>query len=407
MRSEVARWPSRRIGDVADVNPDSTRGLSADSLIRYIDIASVDASYTIASDIPEVPIADAPSRARRLIREGDILFSMVRSERRAFAVVPGRYDGHVASTGFAVLRARPREVDPGFLWGAVRDPRFVSHIVSRQRGSNYPAVTARDVADTPVSLPPLREQRRIARILGALDDTIENNRGIAATLEQIAATLFKARFVDFVDHDDLVESEMGRIPRGWGVQSVYDVATVTYGRPFKSELFSEREGVPLLRIRDLARHEPSVRTPEHREDGRLVTAGDVVVGMDGEFRAHCWWGPDAWLNQRVCVFDPRKGVSRVFILEAIKRPLAFYEATKSGTTVIHLGKRDIDTFRVVRPPDSVMRAFRDHADPLLEAAVAARRRCRTLEAIRDALLPRLISGQIRVPPDAFEDTEAA
>jgi type I restriction enzyme, S subunit len=406
MRSE-APWPTVRIADVADVNPDSIRGLSADTLIRYIDISSVDGSYTIARDIPEIPLADAPSRAKRLIHEGDILFSTVRSERRAFAVVPSHYDGHVASTGFAVLRARAHQVDPRFLWGAVRDPSFVSHIVSRQRGSNYPAVNAKDVADAPVSLPPLHEQRRIARVLGALDDKIESNRQIAATLEQIAATLFKARFVDFVDHNDLVESEIGPIPRGWGVQSVYDVATVTYGRPFKSGLFSEKEGVPLLRIRDLASHEPSVRTPEHREDGRLVTAGDVVVGMDGEFRAHCWSGPDAWLNQRVCAFDPLKGASRVFVLEAIKRPLAFFEATKSGTTVIHLGKRDIDTFRVVRPPDSAMQALRDHADPLLEAAVAARRGCRPLEAIRDALLPRLISGQIRVPPDAFEDAEAA
>ena len=71
--------------------------------------------------------------------------------------------------------------------------------------------------------------------------------------------------------------------------------------------------------------------------------------MDGEFRAHVWAGPHSLLNQRVCVFDPRDDVSRAFVLEAVKPLLRFFEATKAGTTVIHLGKRDIDTFRGATP----------------------------------------------------------
>lgn len=268
-------------------------------------------------------------------------------------------------------------------------------------------IKASDLARLGVRVPPIDQQERIATILGTLDDKIENNRRVARTLEQITATLFKARFVDFVDHDDLLESELGPIPRGWRVSGIYEIADVTYGQPFKSALFSGTEGIPLIRIRDLATDEPSVLTPEERTDARLIRAGDIVVGMDGEFRAHAWAGPDAWLNQRVCAFDPKGGVSRAFILEAVKGPLSFFEATKSGTTVIHLGKRDIDTFRIVRPPNDVMRRFVAEADPLLSMSVALQLEARTLVRVRDSLLPHLISGRLRVQPPEGELAEAA
>jgi type I restriction enzyme, S subunit len=274
-------------------------------------------------------------------------------------------------------------------------------------GSAIPSTRREDVYQLPVLIPPHHEQRRIAALLRALDQKIEGNRRLAKTLEGIAAAVFKARFVDFVGYEDLVKGENGPIPRGWSTVDIYEVATVTYGRPFKSALFDDANGLPLLRIRDLATHSPRIRTAEHRDDGRLVEIGDIVVGMDGEFRAHMWYGPDSWLNQRVCVFDPLPGVSRAFLLGAIRAPLAFFEATKTGTTVIHLGKRDIDAFRIVRPPHSVMELFRREADPLLLSAVTARKQTHTLSAIRDRLLPRLISGQIRVSPDGELVSEGA
>lgn len=216
-------------------------------------------------------------------------------------------------------------------------------------------------------------------------------------LEQTAAAIFKARFVDFVGVEEFEESEIGRVPKGWRVGSVYDIAAITYGRPFQSSLFHPTDGTPLIRIRDLPTNDPSVMTPETRPDARMISRGDIVVGMDGEFRAYAWAGPQSWLNQRVCVFDPTGGVSRSFLFEVIKAPLAFFEATKGGTTVIHLGKRDIDTFRVIGPPTRAMTEYGSAADPIYRMAVELRWQSRTLAALRDTLLPKLISGEIRVP----------
>lgn len=287
------------------------------------------------------------------------------------------------------------EADHRFVFYALLHNRW--HLKQAASGAAQQNINARLIKNLRILLPPRDEQERIAWVLRALDDKIDSNLRLARLLEETVATLFRARFVDFLGIEEFEESEIGRIPRGWHVGSVYGLAEVTYGRPFKSSLFNDTEGTPLIRIRDLSSNEPSVLTPEVRSDSRLIRRGDIVVGMDGEFRAYAWAGPDSWLNQRVCAFDPRDGTPRAFLLEAIKRPLAFFEATKGGTTVIHLGKRDIDTFVTATPPPDVMREFGAEADPLLRLAVELRWESRSLSSIRDALLPKLISGQIRVP----------
>jgi type I restriction enzyme S subunit len=321
-----------------------------------------------------------------------------------------------ASVGYIVVMGRPMATSQDFVnWVCSEriDWRFLKYVLLAEQdsllrfasGTTHQTIYFPEVKAFHVCLPPVVEQRRIADAMEALDDKIDSNRRLAGLLEDSAATLFRARFVDFVGVEELASSELGPIPKGWSVGGVYEIGDVTYGRPFKSELFNATDGVPLIRIRDLATNQPSVVTTEERDDARLIRPGDIVVGMDGEFRAYAWAGPDAWLNQRVCAFDPRDGVSRVFLLESIKKPLQFFEATKGGTTVIHLGKRDIDTFRVVLPPASAMRRFAAEADPLLGLAVALRTESRTLAFARDTLLPKLVSGQIRVrdttDPDAL------
>jgi type I restriction enzyme S subunit len=202
------------------------------------------------------------------------------------------------------------------------------------------------------------------------------------------ADLFPARLVD---------SELGEIPEGWEVGSVYEVADVIYGAPYSSAWFTNGEvGEPLIRIRDLPSESPSVRTPEVHLKGYKVRPGDIVVGMDGEFRAYLWGGPEGWLNQRVCVFKPKPESSAAFVRNAIVQRLADVEATETATTVIHLGKADIDRFRVVLSRSDVADRFNRICQPWYDRIVTAKQESRTLATLRDALLPKLISGELRV-----------
>ena len=294
-------------------------------------------------------------------------------------------------------------------------------------GSTMPKLTQGNLDRISLSMPPPPEQRAIAYVLGTLDDKIELNRRMNETLEAIVRALFKSWFVDFdpvgakmegrdtclprhiadLFPDRMEESETGEIPQGWKQEPVRSFADVVYGAPFASSEFNnDRLGVPLIRIRDLATHEPSVWTRQVHKKGQLINPGDIVVGMDGEFRLHVWKGPIAWMNQRVCHFEPKSGVPTVFLSEALKTPLAFFERGKVGTTVIHLGKSDIDTFRLLQPGQGPLKAFASIAQPLLDRTVANALESRSLAHTRDLLLPRLISGKIHLPEAELAMEEA-
>ena len=197
--------------------------------------------------------------------------------------------------------------------------------------------------------------------------------------------------------DRLVESELGEVPEGWGVKALGEFANVVYGVPFASKRFNEScVGLPLLRIRDLATHNPSVFTDEQHPKGQLIQPGDIVVGMDGEFRAHIWKGPTSWLNQRVCLFKPHSGIPRTFLFESLIAPLADFERGKVGTTVIHLGKTDIDSIKLVFPSSAILVAFANSTEPLVEKIVANAAEAQSLSDQRDALLPKLVSGEVGI-----------
>lgn len=305
-------------------------------------------------------------------------------------------------------------------------PRFVyyffrsmaSELLALDVGTANPTLNRNHVHPIDIRWPSLPIQKDIADFLGQLDDKIELNRRMNETLEATARSIFRSWFVDF---DPVVAKAEGRqparmsaetaalfpsafdgslrdpLPKGWHIGDVYGIASVTYGAPFASQHFnSDGIGLPLLRIRDLATHQPQVFTPQQHPKGTRVQPGDLVVGMDGEFRAHLWKGPVSWLNQRVCMFQPNPGVPKSFVHFSIEEPLMFFETSKVGTTVTHLGKADIDEFRVIRPPEELLEAFAAVAEPMERRIVLNAQENSTLTAIRDALLPRLLSGEIRL-----------
>jgi type I restriction enzyme S subunit len=275
----------------------------------------------------------------------------------------------------------------------------------------------------PVKLPSSSEQRAIAHLLTALDDKIELNRRMGETLESIARTLFKSWFIDFDpvrakaegrrtglsdDLEALFPKMLGDdgLPNGWRLESIYSFAEVIYGAPFASRYFnSERRGLPLIRVRDLQGHDPTIFTDERHPNAKIISAGDIVVGMDGEFRCHIWRGPPSYLNQRVCNFRPVEASSSLFpvgqvpplfLVLSLEGPLASLEGGAVGTTVIHLGKKDIDTIQLVAPGADVLNAFGLVTQPLLKRLLSCSAERSTLADLRDTLLPKLISGELRI-----------
>ena len=335
------------------------------------------------------------------------------------------------------------------------DPKFVYYFLKTLNFEEFsdkaavPGVNRNHVHMAEVTVPTcVSEQEAIAHILGTLDDKIELNRWMNATLEEMAQALFKSWFVDFdpvidnalaagnpipkelapradvrekalangsiqqgsVDHSTLSDpkslfpaafefnDELGWIPEGWPLESIYSLIDVIYGAPFKSSKFTaEGDGTPVIRIRDLKTGRPQNWTEEDHPKKTLITTGDVVVGMDAEFRATIWPGREAYLNQRLFFAQPKvESVNSFYIKEILRPQLEFEENTQVGTTVAHLGKKEIDQFKALNPSREVLALYAQATDPLLSRIINNLKATSNLTKLRDTLLPKLISGDLRL-----------
>lgn len=198
-------FPCSQIGQhvnpVATSNPGQSE---SDQLFKYVDISSVDRGSKTIAGAQDVMPSLAPSRARQIIRAGDVLVSTVRPKLNVVAWVPPALDGAIASTGFCVLRPKVSELDGRYLYHWVRTQQFVNVMLSRATGATYPAISDRIVMASTLPFPPLPEQRRIAAILDKAD-AIRRKRQQAI---QLTDDLLRSAFLDMFG--DPVEN-----PKGW------------------------------------------------------------------------------------------------------------------------------------------------------------------------------------------------
>ncbi len=374
--------------------------------------------------IARITEADAKRLSKYRVRVGDIVYSR-RGDVERRALVRQENDGWLCGTGCLKVSFGEGIVHPDYAAFYLSHPASKAWVVQHAVGATMPNLNTSILSALPFVLPPLKQQEAIASALGYLDDKIELNRRMNETLEEMARALFRDWFVDFGPTRRQMEGAtdpiviMGNafpaekaiklaplfpnrlnddgLPEAWDKRGIYDFAKVVYGAPFKSKQFNtEGKGRPLARIRDLPKNEAGQFTEEIHKKEYLIHPGDVVVGMDGEFRSYLWYGAPTLMNQRICSFVPHASSNRALVWLAIKPLLRFFEETAIATTVIHLGKGDIDTFKIVAAGDDICSAFSTIVEPMASKIVANGQENQTLANMRDLLLPKLMSGEIRL-----------
>ena len=286
-----------------------------------------------------------------------------------------------------------------------------------------------------ILLPPLDEQRGIARILGALDDKIELNRRMSATLEAMARALFKSWFVDFEPVRAKAEgrpsglppaldalfpasfeaSELGAIPSGWGVGTLGDVAGSVRGRSYRSAELAESD-TALVTLKSFARgggYRPEGLKPYtgKYKPAQIVGPGELVIACTDVTQAAEVIGRPAIVpadprfttlvaSLDTLIIRPRDAsAAPVPFLYCLTSEPSFTQHTYahvSGTTVLHLSKEAVPAFKFALPPSDLLRAFIGLAGPAFKRMTDLSGDSAATAAQRDALLPRLVSGEVRV-----------
>lgn len=327
------------------------------------------------------------SREVHLIK-GDLVFSWSGNPQTSIDIF--RYNLPDGWLNQHIFKVTPFNeiVDKDFFFYIMKflKPTFTA-IATNKQTTGLGHVTITDLKRISLQIPPLFVQKKIAGILKSLDDKIELNRQISKNLEEQARCLFNEQF----------DKANDLLPDGWQIADIYSIANVIYGAPFASNLFNtEGNGKPIIRIRDLQSQNFTTYTTENHPKGYLLQRGDIVVGMDGEFRPYIWGNDEAWLNQRICVFENKRPKGKFFLYFTLLPLLNFIEETEMATTVIHIGKKDFDAFRIILPDEKTLNNYDELTMPMFEQIVANKKEIAKLTQIRDTILPKLMCGEIEV-----------
>lgn len=404
--SGTVRWlPLKSVATLNDeVLPEDT---DSDRLVDYIEISDVSLATGI-SGYSTHPFAGAPSRARRVIRPGDVLVGTVRTYLRAIAPVLDSHEGKIASTGFAVVR--PRRADPGFVRYALLSNAFVDEVIARSTGVSYPAISSSEISRVKIPVPESFEhQRRIAEFLDGetalIDELIGKQEQLISTLAERLDSKWSALFMQ-------LEHEFGLTPVRRLIRSIVD-------GPFGSSLTSAHyvdEGHRVIRLGNLGTWtfkdgdkayidaEYAMTLASH-----AVRPGDVLVAGLGDERmplGRACVAPEA-LGPAIVKADcyrvrPNRGVTPEYLAWALSAPPARdqFQLLSRGTTRSRLNTTVVREARVPLPSIADQgRATSEFTDLVAdhERLVATANEAKSLLADRrQALISAAVTGQIDV-----------
>lgn len=358
----------------------------------------------LSSNVPMKRLELKASELKRFeLASGDLLFarrSLVAEGAGKCCIVLNVSEPTVFESSIIRVKPNPLLVDSVFLFYTFESSigRYILGTILRQTA--VAGITGMDLVKLTVPLPPLPEQRRIAAILGALDDKIELNRKMNRTLEEMAQAIFKAWFVEFEGQADLVQSDVGLIPRGWKVGGIDRVASCVRETVDPSDVPTDTPYVGLEHVprRCVALDAWGQATDANSAKTKFV-AGDILFG---KLRPY--------FHKVVPVF--MKGVSSTDIL--VIRPQADWRwfafghlysdamvahatAAADGTKMPRANWKDLCRLGIVLPPAKQAIEYNSVVVPMFERIAGNIHESRTLATLRDTLLPRLISGELRVP----------
>ena len=408
----------KKIGELGRVvtgkTPSTARGDFFDGEFPFITIPDLDGRVVIGSSFRTLSQKGAENVRSSLLPARSVMMSCIATVGKC-----GITD-RPSLTNQQINSVIPNDdVDPFFLYYVFRDIGQELQL-SGGGGSVYTNVSKSRFSDIEVDVPPLREQRAIAATLGALDDKIDLNRRMNETLEALARALFKDWFVDFgptrakmegrapyLDRDiwelfpdRLVENGHKKVPEGWSTGTFGDVA-MQCGESVRPDTLDPT--TPYIGLEHMPRR--SIALSKWAGAGKVSSGklsfrrGDFLFGKLRPYFHKVGIAPvDGICSTDIVVLNAREQHGASFVLACISQDefVAFTKRTSDGTKMPRTSWGRMEQFRLCVPCEHTLQIFDELARPILNRIIDNVHESRTLAALRDLLLPRLMSGEIRV-----------
>ncbi|MDF3217942.1 MULTISPECIES: restriction endonuclease subunit S [Mesorhizobium] len=422
----AGEWATTTLGDVADAIQTGPFG----SQLHASDYVSTGVPVVMPTNITDrridtarvayITFAEADRLSRHKLRLNDLVFSR-RGEVDKCALTIDNNVGWVCGTGCLLVRPNTKKVDPRFLAFCISSPDTRDWLRQHAVGLVMPNLNTEILRNVPLVLPSINEQKNIANLLGSLDDKIELNRFMIGTLEEIAQALFKSWFVDFdpvraklegrghnlsADTAIIFPDRFGEngVPEGWNIASISSVLEINPSTPLRAST-----PAPYVDMAALPTSGPSVDSYIIREasSGARFMRGDTLIAritpcLENGKTAHVdFLAQDqvGWGSTEFIVLRPKAPMSAAwpYLLarnESFRAHLIGSMTGSSGRQ--RVPPSSVAAWEMALPPSGILEAFGRIVDPLFSSIQAAAAQSRTLRDLRDTLLPKLISGELRI-----------
>ena len=320
-------------------------------------------------------------------------------------------------SSIAVLRPNLKKIIPNYLKYYLLNPPMLSKIKENYvSGSAVPRIVLKDFKKMPLKIPPIGKQKAIANILLSLDDKIELNKKINKNLEELTQTLYKRWFVDFEfpnedgepyksSGGEMVESELGLIPKGWEVKSIGEICNIVLGgtpsRKIEEYWNGDIKWINSGAVNQLRIIHPSemiTRFGLQKSSTKLMPKKTTVIAITGAtLGAVSLLEIDTCANQSVIGIYQNENVPYSFIYSTIKNSIEDIIGRQTGGAQQHINKNDVNTFKIILPDISTLKSYHCYTDEVFNEIANRLFQNDKLVEIRDTLLPKLMSGEIKVP----------
>ncbi|PTI41593.1 hypothetical protein BU120_12415 [Staphylococcus xylosus] len=277
------------------------------------------------------------------------------------------------------------------------------------------SINTKMIKNLNITIPEKSHQNRIVYLISSIDEKIEVNKKIIANLEELSQTLFKRWFVDFEFPDEngnpyklsggeMVDSELGEIPKRWTVKNLDDIANYVNGLAMqKFKPTDNQNSLPVVKIKELkngSTDENSNRCNSEIPEKALIVDGDIIFSWSATLLVKMWCGGKAGLNQHLFKVSS-DNYPKWFYYYWTKRYIDYFIgiANDKATTMGHINRKHLSHAKILIPNDQTLERFSRTFDDLLEKELSVSKESKRLTELRDTLLPKLMSGEIEIPDD--------
>lgn len=336
------------------------------------------------------------------LKEYDIVIGMDGSKvGKNFAIVKKEDLPLILVQRVACVRAK-KGYDQKYIWQYISSPRFIEYVNTIKTGSSIPHISGKQIADFPIFLPTLSEQKKIAAVLSALDDYIENLRAQNRVLEQTAKTIYDYTFLQCAGHQTTYNKTLNRnIPADWEIDNLYRIADFTNGLACqKYRPITEKEKLPVIKIREM--HDGVTADTEFvRSDipeKVIVNPGDLLFSWSASLEVMMWNGVKGGLNQHIFKVTPKEYFSLYYVYFQLKDYIGNFKrmAEARKTTMGHITTDHLNQSRIAIPDEETMKRFSSQVTPLFKKQLVNSQQIEALTTQRNTLLPLLMTGQAEV-----------